>query len=157
MAQFRCGILPVRIETGRFTNEPPHERFCKLCNDGSIEDEEHFLFHCDAFKIHRETFYHNIGLDKNAHVNSNLQMLMENNQRQTSKFINELFQFRKQQLYKKSISTLSYVQNGNITVTYRSILAECNKYIALNIFYCFYVKRNAHVTIINDLLTYLLT
>ena len=100
MAQFRCGILPLRIETGRFTNEPSQERFCKLCNNGSIEDEEHFLLHCDAFKLHRETFYQNIRLDKNAHVNLNLKMLMENYQRQTSKFINELFQFRKQQLYK---------------------------------------------------------
>jgi accessory gene regulator protein AgrB len=37
-------------------------------------------------------------------------------------------------------------------VTYRSKLSGCNMYIALKVFYC-YVKRNAHITIINDLLT----
>jgi hypothetical protein len=41
MAQFRCGILLLHIENGSYMNEPPQEHFCKLCNNGSIEDE-HF-------------------------------------------------------------------------------------------------------------------
>ena len=31
MAQFRFGILPLNIETGRFQNQPIEQRICKLC------------------------------------------------------------------------------------------------------------------------------
>ena len=53
LAQFRVGVLPLRVETGRFNTliDPAarnyrhlrlHERICQLCNMGSIEDEYHF-------------------------------------------------------------------------------------------------------------------
>lgn len=31
MAQFRCGVLPLRVETGRYRNEPLQERCYVLC------------------------------------------------------------------------------------------------------------------------------
>ena len=43
LAQFCCGILPVRIETGRFVGERPVERLCKLCDLNVPEDERHFF------------------------------------------------------------------------------------------------------------------
>ena len=43
MARLCCGILPLRIETGRCVGESPDERLCKLCNGPDIEDEKHFL------------------------------------------------------------------------------------------------------------------
>jgi hypothetical protein len=43
MAQFRLGILPLNIETGRFRNQPIEERICDLCELNEIEDESHFL------------------------------------------------------------------------------------------------------------------
>jgi hypothetical protein len=39
-------------------------------------------------------FSQNIKLDKNAHVNLNLKMLIENNESQTLKFINEFFSIK---------------------------------------------------------------
>ena len=53
MAQLRCGGLPIRIETGRFTNiRDPNtgklkkmkstERICQLCTKNEIENEIHF-------------------------------------------------------------------------------------------------------------------
>ena len=48
LAQFRFGILPIRIETGRFTRLNISERVCQICNNGSIEDEIHFLLTCPA-------------------------------------------------------------------------------------------------------------
>ena len=33
LAQFRCGILPLRIETGRYHGEPVEDRLCKLCSN----------------------------------------------------------------------------------------------------------------------------
>ena len=42
-AQLRMGILPIKIETGRFRNMPLEERICELCRMNEIEGEEHFL------------------------------------------------------------------------------------------------------------------
>ena len=30
LAQFRCGILPIRVETGRYVGELLEERFCRI-------------------------------------------------------------------------------------------------------------------------------
>ena len=49
-AQFRCGILPLRIETGRFRNLPVEERICELCNLRQVEDEQHFLCDCPKYE-----------------------------------------------------------------------------------------------------------
>ena len=54
LAQFRSGILPLRIETGRFQNVPIQERICILCDQNSIEDETHFLLECDLYSIERQ-------------------------------------------------------------------------------------------------------
>jgi hypothetical protein len=43
LAQLRCGILPLRIETGRYVGEAPEQRLCKLCITASVEDEMHFV------------------------------------------------------------------------------------------------------------------
>ena len=51
MAQLRCGILPLRIETGRYVGESPDERLCKLCNGPAIEDEKHVLLNCTVITI----------------------------------------------------------------------------------------------------------
>jgi len=57
MAQFRAGILPLEIETGRFRNTPLNERICKLCNLHEIEDEYHFLLRCEMFDNERQTMF----------------------------------------------------------------------------------------------------
>ena len=43
LAQFRMGVLPIAIETGRFKNEPVENRICQLCNSNTVEDEKHLL------------------------------------------------------------------------------------------------------------------
>ena len=59
MSQFRCGILPLRIETGRYgTNYiPDSERICILCKSGEIEDEYHFVFDCKQYEIYRKELF----------------------------------------------------------------------------------------------------
>ena len=37
IAQFRLGILPLEVETGRYSSVPLEERLCKMCNTGEIE------------------------------------------------------------------------------------------------------------------------
>ncbi len=37
LAQFRCGILPLRIETGRYVGEAVENRLCLLCDEHLVE------------------------------------------------------------------------------------------------------------------------
>jgi hypothetical protein len=41
-AKFRCGVAPLRIETGRYENKNVNERVCFICHD-QIEDEKHVI------------------------------------------------------------------------------------------------------------------
>ncbi len=45
----RSGILPLHIETGRFSNTKLDDRICNICNSGDIENEYHFVFHCTYY------------------------------------------------------------------------------------------------------------
>ena len=56
-AQFRSGILPLEIKTGRFKDIPLCERICKVCDSVSVEDEIHFLCECNTYSDERETMF----------------------------------------------------------------------------------------------------
>ena len=58
-AQLRCGILPLKIETGRYTNIPKEFRLCIFCEKNEIEDEIHFLFECPFYNDVRLKFWPN--------------------------------------------------------------------------------------------------
>ena len=60
LAQFRMGVLPLAIETGRFKSVPLEERLCLLCNTGVIEDEIHFLCICNFYHRIRKVMYDNV-------------------------------------------------------------------------------------------------
>ena len=64
LAQIRLCILPLGIETGRFTNivtgntglfRKMHDnvRMCTICDMNTTEDEAHFL-HCNKYDVERE-------------------------------------------------------------------------------------------------------
>ena len=51
-ARLRTSSHPLRIETGRYylpNALPVEERTCWFCEDGSVEDECHFLFNCKLY------------------------------------------------------------------------------------------------------------
>ncbi len=58
LAQLRCGILPLHIETRRWYRVKEEDRLCKACNNNQIENEYHFIFHCNAYSTVRTTLYH---------------------------------------------------------------------------------------------------
>ena len=58
LAQFRCGILPLEIEFGRYRNEELSNRICRLCSS-AIEDEIHFLCECPKYNDLRNNLYTN--------------------------------------------------------------------------------------------------
>ena len=64
LAKILCGVLKLRIETGRYINEKREVRICKNCNTQTIEDEYHFIFICPAYNMIR--LYSKIDF---AHVN----------------------------------------------------------------------------------------
>ena len=51
IAKLRLGILPIRVETGRYNSIKREERLCLVCNNGDVEDEQHDMFYC---KVHSE-------------------------------------------------------------------------------------------------------
>jgi hypothetical protein len=49
LSKFRCGVAPLRIETGRYVSEREEERLCMICNLNEIENEEHCLIRCSFY------------------------------------------------------------------------------------------------------------
>ena len=95
-AKFRCGILPLNLEVGRYRGIKAENRICSLCKNG-VETETHFLFECNAYD--RGDFMQNTNIDSNLLSNDEkLEILMESRQKVTSKFICNLWNQRQSKL-----------------------------------------------------------
>lgn len=70
--QLKCGVLPIRLEVGRYRRELVDERICEVCGKG-IEDERHFLLQCEAYTPERERFLKNLN-GSNPRVASSLSL-----------------------------------------------------------------------------------
>ena len=57
-SQFRCGILPLQIEVGRYRDVPLPQRVCQICHI-AVEDEIHFLLNCHAYSTPRNKLFTN--------------------------------------------------------------------------------------------------
>ena len=106
LAQFRCGVLPLRIETGRFVGEKPDERLCRLCNDNTPEDETHFLLDCTLYTLIREQWFKDIIqiISVNSWIQMNnsdkMKLLICGYPRQTANYLVNAFLKRRKTLYK---------------------------------------------------------
>ena len=60
LAQFRSGILPLRIETGRYQDLPVEFRICLMCEEEVCEDEIHFIFSCNCYENLRTKLFDQI-------------------------------------------------------------------------------------------------
>ena len=106
LAQFRSGVLPLKIETGRFQNIPLEYRLCVLCNQDVIESESHFLLYCSKYSELRQSFYTSLNLC-NMHPDFNhctdgqkLTTLMSSEYvKATAKFIWQCYDLRRKTLY----------------------------------------------------------
>jgi len=54
-SRLRMFVHPLRIQTGRYTNDnrPRNERYCMVCNSHDIEDEYHFICLCPWYSNFR--------------------------------------------------------------------------------------------------------
>ena len=57
LAKFRCGVAPIRIETGRYERLPLEQRVCPVCTD-TIETEFHVVMNCPLYGDIRDTLLH---------------------------------------------------------------------------------------------------
>jgi hypothetical protein len=51
--QLRISCHQLKIETGRYQGTLLHDRKCERCSSGEVEDEYHFLFHCNKLENDR--------------------------------------------------------------------------------------------------------
>ncbi len=87
-AKFRCGILPLNVEVGRYRGVKLENRTCPLCKNG-VETEIHFLLECNAYD--RGNFLQDTKIDSNVLSNDEkLRFLMGNYQKATSTFVGKL-------------------------------------------------------------------
>ena len=103
LAQFRTGTLPLMIEVGRFRGLQIADRQCLLCEEG-IEDEIHFLFHCAAFRVERETFFGQMLRKNDEFLNMNSWqklafVVSAENVHLFSNFIHKIFNSRQKMIY----------------------------------------------------------
>ena len=54
--KIRCGVAPIRLETGRFENIKLEERCCFNCSN-LIEDETHVILHCTVYSDIRSNLF----------------------------------------------------------------------------------------------------
>ena len=103
MAQFRASTLPLEIETGRYSGLALEQRLCKICNNGDIEDEIHFICFCRAYHDERIKLF-----DQAEHLNGQFctldyldkfVFLMSDMQIQVAKFLNYAVSIRNGALY----------------------------------------------------------
>jgi hypothetical protein len=59
LAKFRCGVAPLRIETGRYEGLRIDQRLCFNCKT-TIESEQHVLLECPLYNDIREELYNNV-------------------------------------------------------------------------------------------------
>lgn len=56
----RCGVAPLRIETGPYHNVPLSHRLCQLCNINQTENKTHVMLNCSIIQ-RKETLNHHFG------------------------------------------------------------------------------------------------
>lgn len=57
LVKIRGGTNRLRIEQGRYKKEERSQRICEYCIDQQVEDEEHFMLKCTAYKSLREKMW----------------------------------------------------------------------------------------------------
>ncbi len=101
--KFKCGVLPLLIETGRYKDIPRELRICRICDSGAVESERHFLMECNALSDVRQ--HHKSKLPPDC-TDSNIEeldrmraMLHPDVLKMTSVMIQDLFEKRKILMY----------------------------------------------------------
>jgi hypothetical protein len=98
LAQLRFGILPLAIETGRFSRTPVENRICSFCST-CTEDELHFLFVCPQYQNARSVFLQNVQEFVSSDKIESLEKICTNAPRQLAKFVKSCFLLRRNSIF----------------------------------------------------------
>ena len=71
-AKFRCGVAPLKLETGRYEKKEVHERTCFNCSS-IVEDEIHVILKCPLYVDLRQIMIHEA-----LHFNEHFNLLSDN-------------------------------------------------------------------------------
>jgi hypothetical protein len=104
LARFRCGILQLKIETGRFNQTKLEDRLCEFCHLNEIETEFHFLCICNKYTDLRNVLFEKVHVKHNVFNNLSLEdkflFMLTNCNHDVAKYIKHAWERRKQLLYK---------------------------------------------------------
>ena len=99
LAQLRIGVLPLKIETGRYNNVKVEDRICELC-DLDIEDEKHFVCSWPIYAdIREEILPIPDHTEFNYRYDNLLIFWMKNHWKKLSQFISKAWMVRRHELY----------------------------------------------------------
>ena len=110
VSRFLCGILPLQVETGRFSDVKKELRFCKVCEGVAVEDEAHFLLKCKKLKQERKTHVKPILKTnpdyKNMSDHEKMAMLISpENMKEFGRVLAIMFDKRQELMSKKTVKT----------------------------------------------------
>ncbi len=102
LSQFRYGILPIELETGRYKAIARENRICTLCNTG-VEDQIHFALKCPTYNEIRNDF-NNTCLERvtdwiNMSDTEKIACLFDDHPRMFGKYIRKIFLHRKNLIF----------------------------------------------------------
>ena len=104
LSQLRYGILQLELETGRYKGNERAQRLCRICNNGSVEDQYHFILNCPAYNIRRGIFIEKVKerIDNwdNLDETNKFICLFNKQPRLLGKFVRDIFLYRKSLIYK---------------------------------------------------------
>ncbi|MEW8546453.1 MAG: reverse transcriptase family protein, partial [Candidatus Thiodiazotropha sp.] len=106
-SKFRCGVAPIRIETGRYERLALEDRRCFNCVN-HIENEEHVLLYCPIYEDLRKAYFTKI-LEQHTDFEQKtftekLSFILgesdDNTLRQSAKFCSDILNRRRNVIYK---------------------------------------------------------
>ncbi len=105
LIKLKSGVLPLKVETGRYKGTKRELRTCDLCDSKEIEDERHFLIHCRALKRVRKAYLKSEEIEwgdinKKDHIAVTKHVLSKNHIKFGAKWIEDMYNTRKNLLYR---------------------------------------------------------
>ncbi len=100
ISQLRLGVLPLRIETGRFVRLAEADRICQVCSDNKIENEYHFLFECSEYAELRAELQTAIGINFRGMTQQEMFENVFNHPYSLSRYMTMAYTKRREKLYR---------------------------------------------------------
>ncbi len=100
ISQLRLGILPLRIETGRYSKLEAKDRLCLVCNSNVVEDEYHFLFKCNFYSTIRSRLETDIGCNFTNMTKERSFKIIFQHPFKLATYVKAAFDKRKSEIYK---------------------------------------------------------